>query len=82
MSGGERVYPRDVSGHAAYHRGGRGHDAFAWHWPHPNDGALSACGKSTLYDDKGTPPDGVHPGARCGRPGCKQRWQRWEASRG
>jgi hypothetical protein len=53
--------------------------AAAWHWPHPADAAMSACGRYVLLQG---PSDGraaadVAAHARCQGAGCRQRWERW-----
>jgi len=67
------VYQRDASWYA-HTKGGSGG---RFHWPHPDDEAVSACGRAVLQvqDDNGMDPACVDETLWCRAPGCAKRYR-------
>lgn len=56
-----------------------------YHWPHPEERAVSACGRTIIGDpdiagSNAISPEHADPVLRCGSNGCHQRWDRWLAA--
>lgn len=76
-----RIAPRDASAYSS-HRQTTGRSTLdhvpRWHVIKPDEPYLSRCGR--LIDP--TMEDAPSTGRlECGRPGCKQAWERWHAER-
>ncbi len=69
------AYRRDASWNAT---GAASGSAGKMHLPHPDDFALSACGRVALdnrpRDRQGEPAASVESRRRCKAPGCRELW--------
>jgi hypothetical protein len=74
------VYRRDAS----WHLNGRGGNAYAYHWPSDTAPGMARCQPrfTMLDDERPYDPVRVDEGARCGRPGCRQKWAAWVRDHG
>lgn len=73
------VYLRDASWHLRSHGRGDRSGGRRYHWPQEDDPALAACSSFTALAEFTEARAGeVDPVLRCGRPGCRKRWNTYD----